>query len=86
MSDAHKRREAAIKRLEAKREFNAHAAIYAAVSILLILVWAFSGQGYFWPIWTILGWGIVVAFHGWAVYLRKPLSEEAIRREMERGG
>jgi 2TM domain len=32
----------------------------------------------------MLGWGIGLAFHGWSVYLPKRISEDEIRREMER--
>jgi hypothetical protein len=35
--------------------------------------------------WPILGWEIGVAFHYWAVFRQKPISEEDIRREMEGG-
>jgi Domain of unknown function (DUF1707) len=28
------------------------------VSLMLIGIWAFSGMGYFWPVWPIAGWGI----------------------------
>jgi fatty acid desaturase len=85
MTDENERREAAIKRVEAKRAFRFHAALYAAVNLLLIIVWAVTGARYFWPIWPILGWGIAVAFHYWAVFRQKPISENDIRREMERG-
>ncbi len=33
---------------------------YLVVNLFLILVWAVSGFGYFWPIWPILGWGLGV--------------------------
>ena len=36
-------------------------ATYLAVSALLIVIWALSGAGYFWPMWPILGWGLCVA-------------------------
>jgi hypothetical protein len=58
MADANDKREAAIKRLEAKRVFRLHAAIYVAVNVGLIIIWAMTSGGYFWPIWPILGWGI----------------------------
>ena len=61
-----------------------HAAIYLVVNALIVVVWASSGAGYFWPIWAMLGWGIGLAFHGWSVYLQKRISEDEIRREMER--
>jgi len=56
MTDLNGRRQAAIKRIRAKRAFGVHATIYVAVNLLLIAVWAL-GRGYFWPIWPILGWG-----------------------------
>jgi hypothetical protein len=36
---------------------------YLAVMALLWLVWLFTGAGYPWPIWPMLGWGIGVAGH-----------------------
>ncbi len=86
MADADMRREAAIKRLEAKRGFAVHAAIYVIVNLLLVVIWAFSGHDYFWPIWPIVGWGVGLAIHGWMTDFQKPISEDDIRREMEKGG
>ncbi len=40
-----------------------HLAFYLLVNVFLIGIWAVSGGGYFWPIWSILGWGIAVAAH-----------------------
>jgi hypothetical protein len=84
-SELGERRKAAIKRLKAKRGFKAHLAIFVAVNTLLLVIWASSGSTYFWPIWVLLGWGIGLGFHGWSVYYRLPISEDEIRREMERG-
>jgi len=86
MTDQNDKRDAAIKRVEAKRAFRFHLALYGAVNLLLIVVWAITGAGYFWPMWPILGWGIGIAFHYWGVYLQKPITEDEIRREMDRGG
>lgn len=38
-------------------------AIYAAVNLLLIVVWAISGAGYFWPVWPLVAWGVGLAKH-----------------------
>jgi len=76
--------EAAVRRLEGKRDFRSHVAIYVIVNALLVVIWAATGSGYFWPIWPIAGWGIGLAFNAWAVYFERPITEEEIRREMER--
>jgi len=85
MDDEDGRREAAIKRVKAKRDFKNHLAIYLIVNGLLVIIWAVGGGGYFWPAWPIAGWGIGVAFNAWNVYFEKPITENEIRREMERG-
>lgn len=80
------RRQAAIKRLEAKRGFGIHLVVYLSVNALLVVIWLMTGRGYFWPIWPIAGWGIGLAAHRWMTYSQKPISEDDIRREMEKGG
>jgi class 3 adenylate cyclase len=40
-----------------------HLWIYVLVNVLLVGIWAASGAGYFWPVWSMLGWGIGVAAH-----------------------
>jgi len=47
MTDQDERRQAAIKRVEAKRAFRFHAALYVVVNLLLIIVWALTGARYF---------------------------------------
>ena len=83
--DDSERREAALKRVKAKRDFRNHVAVYVVVNLMLVAIWALSGQGYFWPVWPILGWGVGLALHGWTVFYEKPISEEEIRREMDKG-
>jgi 2TM domain len=85
MTEQNDKREVAIRRLRARRGFRVHATIFVIVNGLLVIIWALSGSAYFWPIWAMLGWGIGLLLHGWSVYFRKPISEDEIRREMERG-
>jgi hypothetical protein len=85
MEDRDESREAALKRVKAKRDFRNHAAAYVIVNALLVVIWALSGRGYFWPIWVMAGWGIGLAFNAWSVYFEKPISEDDIRREMGQG-
>jgi hypothetical protein len=39
-----------------------------------------------WIIYPIIAWVFFTAAHGWNVYLRKPISEDEIRREIESQG
>jgi hypothetical protein len=78
-------REAAVKRVKAKRDFRNHVVVYLIVNTLLVVIWAASGGGYFWPIWPIAGWGVGLAFNGWSAYFERPITEDDVRREMERG-
>lgn len=83
MDDRDTDRSAAIKRLEDKRGFTTHLVTYLLVNTMLVVIWAVSGAGYFWPIWPLLGWGIGIALHAWTVYGQRPISEDEIRREMK---
>jgi hypothetical protein len=77
-------RDQAIERLKKKRDFKAHVLMYVTVNAFLVVIWAVSDSGFFWPIFPILGWGIGVVANAWEVYGRKPISEEEIRREVDR--
>lgn len=61
-------REAAVKRIRAKRGFWRLAGIFAIVWAILIGVWALSGGGYFWPVWAMFGMSIALLFVGWGAY------------------
>jgi uncharacterized membrane protein YecN with MAPEG domain len=78
------RRNAAIERLKAKRDFRANVFSFIVINALLILIWAVTGAGYFWPIWVIGGWGIGLIFHAWTVFGQKPITESDVQREMQR--
>ena len=78
-------REEAIKRIKERREFYEHLVVYLIVNAGLILVWAVTGAGYFWPGWILFGWGIGLAIHAWSALVpARPLTEDAIRKEMHR--
>jgi uncharacterized ion transporter superfamily protein YfcC len=77
-------RDQAIQRLKKKRDFKTHVLMYVTVNVFLVVIWAIADSGFFWPIFPILGWGIGVIANAWDVYGRKPISEEEIRREVDR--
>ena len=80
------RRQAAIIRLGAKREFRLHLSVFVIVNAMLIVIWAVTGTGYFWPIWPIAGWSIGLAAHAFTVYYGRPVTEDNIQQEMRRQG
>lgn len=80
----HDLRRRAEKRLKAKRDLGAHLLAYVMVNAFLVAIWFMtSPDGFFWPVFPILGWGIGIAFNVWDVYSPEP-SEDRIRREMDR--
>jgi hypothetical protein len=77
-------RQQARKRVQARRDFGAHLVSYVVVNAFLVMVWAVTGGGYFWPIWIIGGWGAGLALHAWDVFVRKPITEADIDEELAR--
>jgi hypothetical protein len=86
MDDTEQQRRAAIERLKNRRGFAPHLVVYLVVNGLLVLVWATTGGGFFWPVWVIGLWGIGLVMHAWTAFVQKPITEEDVRREIERGG
>ena len=77
-------RERAIKRLKKRHDFHGHLLVYALVNSFIVVIWAVTNAGFFWPIFPIVGWGIGVAMNAWDVYGRDDLDEDRIGREMDR--
>ena len=83
MTDYDDRREAAIQRLNEKRDFRTHLVTYLVVNAMLVGLWAVTGSGFFWPIFPILGWGVGIAIHGYTVFLVRPFTEDDVNRLLE---
>lgn len=80
-------RQRAIERLKAKRGFSAALVSYVIVNAALWIIWALGDDhaGVPWPLWVTVFWGVGMAFSAWNVYGAKPISEDDIQREMQRG-
>jgi signal transduction histidine kinase len=51
---------------EARRwALGVHAAVSAGIGALLVLVWALTGGGYFWPEWALLPLALVFSVYAW---------------------
>ena len=79
-------RDAALKRIKAKRDFWRLLGVFAIVLGILTAIWAMSGGGYYWPMWAMFGMGIALAFSGLSAFgpASGPPSEERIAEEMDR--
>ncbi|HEU4568852.1 MAG TPA: 2TM domain-containing protein [Marmoricola sp.] len=76
-------REQAIKRLKKRRDFKAHLLVYFMVNAFIVVIWAVTGSGFFWPVFPIVGWGIGVVMNAWDVYVVRDFDERRIQREIE---
>ncbi len=78
------RREQAIKRIKEKRDFKVHLLVYLCVNAMLVVIWGFSGAGFFWPVFVMGFWGIGVVINGYTAYRGSTYTEGQIQREIEK--
>jgi uncharacterized ion transporter superfamily protein YfcC len=77
-------RDQAVRYLKKQRDFRGHLLVYVLVNTFIVVIWAIGNNGFFWPVFVIVGWGIALAMNAWDVYGRQEISEEAIQRELQR--
>ena len=88
------------KMAKARVSFKVHLFTYIVVNVFLMFLWMMTSAddmpmnngdgdwslGDYWPMWTHLGWGIGLAFHGFAAYGPGPgmveREEQRIRDQM----
>ena len=77
-------RERALKRLKKRRDFHGHVLIYVLVNTFFVVIWAVtSPDGFFWPIFPIVGWGIGLVANAWDVYFAGEITDDQIDREVQ---
>ncbi len=77
------------RRAEAKYKFFVHAAVYAAVMVLLVIINLVTAPGDIWFIWPLFGWGIAVALHGLRAFVladRNDILDALTERELRQSG
>lgn len=76
-------RDRAVEQLKKKRAFYGHLLVYVLFNAMIVVVWAMTTHGFFWPIFPMLGWGIGVVMNAWDVW-RGDFTSDQIAREMAR--
>ena len=78
-------RDRAVRRLKKRRDFFAHLLFYFLVNAFIVIIWALtSSDGFFWPIFPMVGWGIAVVMNAWDVWSADEFTEDDIAREIQR--
>ena len=77
-------RDKAVQRLKKRRDFRAHLLVYVLVNGFVVLIWAITGSGFFWPVFPMAAWGIGLVLNAWDVYWRRDITETDVQREMRR--
>ena len=79
-------RSRAVKTLKKRRDFKGHLLVYTMFNTFLVLVWLVTTgpDGFFWPVFPIVGWGIGVVMNAGDVYRPEEFSEDEIAAEMRR--
>ena len=60
--------ERADERAQARRDALAFTVSGPIVTALLLVIWAATGSGYFWPIWPLLGMSIALLVALWRAF------------------
>ncbi|TET67534.1 MAG: 2TM domain-containing protein [Dehalococcoidia bacterium] len=75
------------KRVEEKKGFFMHLAVYICVNIFLVIIWAATGDGFPWFVFPLGGWGIGILFHFLGVFVFTQQTEwerKAVEKEVEK--
>jgi len=75
------------KRVEEKKGFYVHFAVYIIVNIILVIIWAATGADYPWFLFPLGGWGIGILFHFLGVFVfsrQTDWERRAVEKEAER--
>ena len=71
--------------LQRWRDFQAHVAAYLVINTAFVLIWALTGQGFFWPVYPLVGWGIGLSFQHFSAVVRGKITDEDVRRKLRPG-
>jgi signal transduction histidine kinase len=64
-----------------RRRLELQAAVSIVIAVVVLIVWALAGGGYFWPIWTMLGLAVLFGLH--VLFLMARGHDLTVSRERE---
>jgi hypothetical protein len=73
--------------VEAKLGFLIHLSVYVIVNILLVAINLMTFPRYLWFVWALLGWGVGLFCHGFAVFVLgegSSIKQRLIEKEMRK--
>jgi hypothetical protein len=74
----------AFERLKKQQDLKAHVLVFLLVNAFVWTIWALTGSGFPWPVFVSAGWGIGLIMNIWDAYLRRPITEADVEREITR--
>jgi hypothetical protein len=77
-------REREARQILKRRTFYVHLAVYVAVNLMLIGIWALAGGGFPWFLFPLMGWGIGLVAHGATAFLLSHPDDIVLQREQRR--
>jgi hypothetical protein len=73
----------AVAQVQRWHDFKAHVGAYVLINAVLIVVWALTGGGAFWPGVSLAAWGLGLSSQHFLNSFR-PISVDGVRRELRR--
>ena len=74
----------AINRLHQKSRIRSSFFVYSLIVLMMVLVWFFTGKGYFWPAWVIFGLSFSLLTKVIRFALPRKITESQIQAEISR--
>lgn len=72
----------AATQLQRWRDFLSHVTAYAVVNAIFITLWAKRGRGFFWPAYSLIGWGLGLSFQHFNEVIRGPITDDQVQRRL----
>jgi hypothetical protein len=66
------------------RDFLSHVTAYVVGNLILIGIWAMTGRWGFWPLWSLLVWGVGLSFQHFHQLLRGPITADQVEAYLSR--